>query len=197
MRLIKEILIILALTAMLASLVSAAPTGGTLVNGTTEHGNNSASTTRTIAGGNVTEVNVSGTSHDRKMGRLFGNLAGSLQLSDSAANKFYEWTVSDFTNSVVYATTASVSRLVHSNIVSLNGTTAPVSVGSAGSDSYNNTFGLSEAFSSASIGPVVANYTTTLGAGTLKTYALQTLDTTIKIGQAKRRMMLHHSREAQ
>jgi hypothetical protein len=184
MRLIKEILMILALTVMLASLVSAAPTGGLLVNGTTSHGSNSASTTRTIAGGNVSEINVSGTQMTTRWGGFFGSLSGSLQLTDATANKFYEWTVSNFTNAVVYATTASVSSWT---LVAMNTSTAPAAVTSAGSDSFMNTFTANESFTSASLGPINANYTTTLGSGALKTYALQTLDETVKVwaGKAK------------
>jgi hypothetical protein len=185
MRLMKEILIILALTVMVASLVSAAPTGGTLVNGTTSHGSNSVSTTRTIHGGNVSEVNVSGSQMTTRWGGFFGSLSGSLQLSDATANKFYEWTVSNFTNAVVYAANASVSNW---NLVAMNSSTAPLFITSAGSDSYANTFTATEAFSSASIASIAATpYTTTLGAGALKTYALTTLDETVKIwaGKAK------------
>jgi hypothetical protein len=182
MRSINVILILLALTVMLASLVSAAPTGGTLVNGTTEHGTNSVSTTRTIAGGNVSEVNVSGTAMTTRWGGFFGSLSGGLQLSDAAANKFYEWTVSSFTGAVVYATTGAVSSWT---LVAMNTSTAPAAVTSAGSDSFMNTFITNESFTSASLGPINANYTTTLGGGGLKTYALQTTDETVKIWAGK------------
>jgi hypothetical protein len=185
MRMIKEILMILALTVMLASLVSAAPTGGTLVNGTTSHGTNSVSTTRTIAGGNVSEVNVSGTAMTTRWGGFFGSLSGGLQLTDAAANKFYEWTVSSFTGAVVYAATASVSNWAPGNIVAMDTADAPVAVTSAGSDSFMNTFAASESFTSATLTVNPANYTTTLGGGGLKTYSLQTADKATKIWAGK------------
>jgi hypothetical protein len=153
------------------------------VNGSVEHGAAAVSTTRTLAGGNVSEVNVSGNQLTTRWGGFYGSISGGLALTDATANKFYEWTVSSFTDAVVYAASAPVTSWT---LVAMNASTAPALVTAAGSDSYANTFTANEAFSSTSIGPIAGTpYVTTLGGGGLKTYALQTLDESTKVWAGK------------
>jgi hypothetical protein len=157
-----------------SSLALAAPTGGNVTEGATTHGTGSTSEQVTAYGGNVTEVNVSGTSITTKWVGFYGFIDGGIQLTDSAANKFYEWTISDLTGGFVYAASAAVTDWT--TIKAMNTTSVPAGVAGAASDNYAATFTANEAFQSQSIGPIANTpYALTWqnGAqGTLKTYAL-------------------------
>jgi hypothetical protein len=175
-------LIVLVSTLILfVSLAAAAPTGGTLVNGTTEHGTGTASGTFTAQGGNVTQINVSGTMMTTKWAGFYGIISGGIQLADATANTFYQWTISNFTGAVVYAANSSVSSW---DLRAINESVAPMGIRTAGSDDYNHTFTVNASFNSSSIGIAATPYVRTYQGGSqgqLRTYGLVTSDNAINI----------------
>jgi hypothetical protein len=170
-----NILLIFGLTVILAAFAAAAgPTGGLVNAGETEHGSGSASGTSTAYGGNVTQINVSGTAMTSRWTGFYGSISGNITLSDAASNNFYAWTITDFTGAVVYAANNSVSDW---GLAALTPANAPIGVDVAATDSFNNTFTSTETFNSASINVNNVKYTSTYQSGvvgSLKTYALST-----------------------
>jgi hypothetical protein len=176
------LIVLVSALALFVSLALAAPTGGILVNGTTEHGTGTTSGTFTAQGGNVSQINVSGTMMTTKWAGFYGFISGGIQLADATSQVFYQWTITNFTNAVVYATNASVSNW---DIRAINESMAPIGIRTAASDDYNHTFTLSAAFQSSSIGPIAGTpYVTTFqngAAGQLRTYGLITNDNAVNI----------------
>ena len=164
------------LSLMLVPFAIAQPTGGNVtVVGNSETGTGTSSETVGIEGGNVTNVNVSGTSITGRWAGFYGNISGGVKLTDSVANSFYEWTVSDMTGAVVYATNTTVADWTGANIAPATYAQMPSYVVGDVTDTYNATFTASELFTSSSLSEANTNFTNTWqnGAqGTLRTYSL-------------------------
>ncbi len=174
----NKILSIFALIAMVLgiSAVVAAPTEANVTAGTPEAYNWAPTvTSTTIIGGNVSQVNVTSVQVTDKWVGFYGEVSGSIVLGDSTGNTFYQWTISDPTGGVVYAT---------NNTVSDWSTLSPLYADSgylpdfliSGTDSFNNTFVDQEDFVSPTITVNSVNYTTTWQGGSkgidFKTYAM-------------------------
>jgi hypothetical protein len=178
---IKSILLGLSVLLLFSSSVFAAPFGASTTQGYSGRGTETPATTSTIAGGNVSETNVSGTGITLKWGGFFGFVSGGIQLSDASANKFFEWTVTNFTDSVVYAANASVSNW---DLRAMNQSNLPNDV-IAGQDRFNNTFTYTGTFQTNGVGPIAnAPYVRTYQGGSLgvlRTYALITNDNSVNV----------------
>jgi hypothetical protein len=178
---IKRILIALSLLMVFSSFASAVPFGATTDEGATEHGLDTISETAIIHGGNASELNISGVGITSRWGGFFGFVSGGIQLADAAANKFFEWTVTNFTNSVVYAANASVSDW---DLRAMNQSNLPADV-MAGQDRYNVTFIYTDTFQTNGVGPIAnAPYAKTYQGGSLgvlRTYALITNDNAVNV----------------
>ena len=171
---ITALMAILVLLAMPIAL--AAPDGATVTVGATERGSSNAAGTASTEAGNVTEVNISGTAITSRWAGFYGNISAGLVLSDAANNKFYEWTVSDVSGAVVYATNASVSDWSTSNIVAATASDMPAFLTQSTADNYSNTYNAQEAFTSATYSIANTNYAATYSngvAGNLKSYSLK------------------------
>ncbi len=187
MRRVSTIILVgLLLISLVAISVMGQPTGGTLATGTTESWSGTTSTSTGIQGGNITEANITGYAQTDRWAGFWGEITGGVRLADSSANVFYEWTVSDVTDSVIYAANGTVSNW---------GTVAAAGVGdmpafltTAATDNYTNTFGSTEAFNSSSLNIASTPYTSTWQTGSqgaLKTYALKDADDTDLIWAGK------------
>ncbi len=149
----------------------AEPTGANVTIGPSERGTATTAETVDTEGGNVTEVNVSGTSITGRWAGFWGTVEGGIALTDAADNAFFEWTVSNVTGAVVYAASAAVTDF--STLTAGNDTVAPAYVQADVTDNYNNTFNVTDTFTSASLNIAGAPFVTTLGgAGALRTYSL-------------------------
>lgn len=154
----------------------AAPAAGNV----TEQGSQSSyagisSESVTTEGGNVTEVNVTGYASTARWAGFYGSIDGGIRLGDSGNNIFYEWTVSNFDGSVVYAANTTVSDWSDAAISAAGVGDMPSYLTTGASDNYTNTFDTTEGFASASITEGSTPYITTLetGTGTFKTYSLK------------------------
>jgi hypothetical protein len=178
---IKSILLLLSLLIAFSSLVSAVPFGATTAQGATEHGTETSSTAATIHGGNASEMNVSGIAITLRWSGFYGFVSGGIQLTDATANKFYEWTVTNFTDSIVYAANASVSDW---DLRAMNQSNLPADL-VAGQDRFSNTFIYIDTFQTNGVGPIAnAPYARTYQTGSLgvlRTYALITNDNAVNI----------------
>ena len=159
------------------SLVTAAPSGAAATEGTSTGGTSTTSTTVNIDGGNVTYVDVNSDVVTSRWAGFFGNVSGSLFLSDASANNFYQWTIGSMTGAVVYAASGTVSDWAEgSSIVPLTNANAPSYVNGSYTDNFTQTFAASEAFTSSTYNIAGTPYATTYNssgvAGNLKTYAL-------------------------
>ncbi len=173
----KYMTALIAILVLLAMpLAYAAPDGATVTVGATERGTSNAAGTATTEAGNVTEVNVSGTAITTRWAGFYGNISAGLVLSDAANNKFYEWTVSDVSGSVVYAANTTVSDWSTTNIVAATVADMPAFLTGTTADNYTNTYNAQETFTSATYSIANTNYATTYSsgaAGNLKSYSLK------------------------
>ena len=174
----NKIISIIAAIAMLFSMAVtfAAPAQAEVSAGSPESYSYTPSATSVdIIGGNVTEVNVSTVQVTDKWVGFYGQVSGSIVLGDSSGNKFYQWTISDPTGGVVYATNNTVSDWTSLQPLYADSGYLP-SILLDGTDSFNNTFTSQETFTSPSTTINNVNYTTTWQGGaegsTFKTYAL-------------------------
>jgi len=161
---------------LMASIAAAAPVGASITSGTASSLTPATATSVNANGGNVQEVNVTGYTITDKWAGFFGQVAGSVELGDSAGHIFYKWTVNDPTGSVVYAA-VNDSNVDWTNISALYGNDPIIpSFLTTGADSFNKTFTQS---GSITVGTTAinANYTTTYENGSpgtdFQTYALK------------------------
>lgn len=172
----SRLAVLLAILMILgAYTVVAAPNGATVAEGAQERASATAAGTVSTQGGNVTQVNVTGTQLTSRWTGFFGTINGGYTLEDGSSNLFYEWTISNTTGAIVYAANGTVSTWT---LAAANELNMPTNLqGVSAPDTFNNTFSATEAFTSATIGPVANTpYTTTWQGGSqgtqLKTYAL-------------------------
>jgi hypothetical protein len=178
---IKTIFTSIIVALLLLAAVGAEPMGATPTVGSSERGNGSASGQAGQESGNVTMINLSGIAITTIWGGFYGKVGGSVLLSDASAHKFFEWTVSNFTNSVVYAANDTVNSW---DLRAINSSAVPAVV-AQGNDNFNHTFTDTGTFQSESIGPIANTpFTRTYqngAVGSLRTYALVTNDNTVNI----------------
>jgi len=173
----KYMTALIALLVLLAiPLAYAAPDGATVTVGSSERGASNPAGTADIEAGNVTEVNISGTAITTRWAGFYGNISAGLVLSDAANNKFYEWTVSNVSGSVVYAADATISDWSTTNIVAATDADMPAFLTEDTADNYTNTYNAQETFTSATFSIDNTNYVATYSngaAGNLKSYSLK------------------------
>jgi len=178
---IKTIFSCIIVALLLLAAAWAEPMGGTPTVGPSEKGSGSASGQAGQDSGNVTMINLSGMAITTIWGGFYGKVGGNVLLSDASAHKFFEWTVSNFTNSVVYAANDTVNSW---DLRAINSSVAPAFV-AQGNDNFNRTFTNTGTFQSESIGPIANTpFTRTYqngAVGSLRTYALVTNDNTVNI----------------
>ena len=178
---IKIVLVIIVTTLLSAIPAVAVPFGGVITFGTSERGSGTASETLTAYPGNVSATNVSGIAITSRWAGFYGLLGGNILLADASNYKFFLWTVSNYTDSVVYAANDTISDW---SLKPLNNTYVPEMVLN-GFDSFDLTFTQTGVFSSNSIGPISDTpYTLTYQegiVGILKTYALLTSDNAVNV----------------
>ncbi len=154
----------------------AAPTTAEVNAGTPEAYSWSPTTTSVdIIGGNVSQVNVSSVQVTDKWVGFYGEVSGSIVLGDSTGHTFYQWTISDPSGAVVYATNGTVSDWSSLSALYADSGYLPDFLIS-GTDSFNNTFTSQEDFTSPTLSVSAVNYTTTWQGGAqgtdFKTYAM-------------------------
>ena len=176
----KIIVLMLAIIVLSLSLVTAAPSGGAATEGASTGGTSTGTSTVNIDGGNVTYVDVNSDVVTSRWAGFFGNVSGSLFLSDASANNFYQWSISSMTGAVVYAADGSVSDwAAGTSIVPLNNSNAPAYVNGVYTDNFTQTYAANEAFTSSTYNIAATPYATTYNssgvAGNLKTYALYSI----------------------
>ncbi len=155
-------------------LTFAAPVGANVTVGASETYTPTVTQTVTGEAGNVTEVNVSSVQVTDKWVGFYGQVSGSIVLADAGGNRFYEWTISNPTGGVVYASNNTVSAWTLNPLYASSGFLPGFMI--QGTDSFNNTFTQQETFTSPSMSVANTNYTTTWQNGAqgtaFKTYAL-------------------------
>ncbi|MGM5480849.1 MAG: hypothetical protein ACQESE_00395 [Nanobdellota archaeon] len=175
---VGKIFVFAAVFLMAVSLAFAAPGGASTTEGASEQATGTSSTTVDTEGGNVTYVDVSGTSITGRWAGFFGNISGNIMLGDSSDNQFFQWTVSDLTGAVVYAANTTVTDWTQANFDPASNAVMPSYVQGSLTDNFTNTFTASEEFSSSSLTVADVPFATTwnsTGVGNLKTYALQSI----------------------
>jgi hypothetical protein len=177
----RNILLILCVALSLACAVLAVPYGGQVTPGVTEHGTGSTVSSTSALPGNVTQTNITGTAITTRWAGFYGFITGGIQLADASNNKFFEWTVTNFTDAVVYAANGTVSTW---DLRAMNISTAPYDI-TIGQDDFNRTFTSSEVFQTPGVGPISGTpYALTYQGGvvgSLKTYALVTSDELVNV----------------
>ncbi|MFH1211687.1 MAG: hypothetical protein V1659_02040 [Candidatus Woesearchaeota archaeon] len=169
----NSLVVFTAVILALAYAVSAAPYGANVTAGVQERRADSSADTVVTEGGNITEVNVSGNQITSKWAGFFGVISGGIELADASNNKFYEWTVSDVTNAVVFASEDTVSDW--GSVAAGDTANMPANVKTAAADNYTNTFNETGAFNSSTLNVGSVPYAKTWQSGTqgtLKTYYL-------------------------
>jgi len=182
-----RVMVILVAVLSLAYSALADPVGASVTTGTSERAAASSAGQVSAVGGNVTEVNVTGYSITSRWAGFWGEISGGIRLADASSNIFYEWTVTNVTDAVVYAANATVSSW--SGLAAANESTVPSYLVTAATDNFTNTFNQTEAFTNPG-GANIANtpFTTTWQSGSqgsLKTYALTADSGTVSIWAGK------------
>ncbi len=166
------LLVIFAIS--LVNFAFAAPVGGTVSAGSTSTMAAASAGEVNITGGNVSEVNVSGYASTGRWGGFYGEVSGGIRLADSSANVFYEWTVTNVTDAVVYAANSTVSAW--GSLAAASASDMPSYLTTSATDNFTNTFDQTETFTNpggASVASTPYVQTWQNGAqGSLKTYAL-------------------------
>lgn len=165
------ILAVLATFALILTGVSADPTGATVTDLANATWTAPGAGNFTAFGGNTTEMNVSAYQVTGSWVGFWGELNGGVTLRDAGGNAFYEWSVTDFTDAAVYACNESTITWAGLTVITDMGQ-IPADINDGGTDDFNNTFTAVEDFNTTSVNLNDANYTTTEGAGTFKTYAM-------------------------
>ena len=172
----KILILMMAVLVLSFSMVLAAPSGASTTTGASTTGTATSSTTVNADGGNVTYVDVSSNVITSRWAGFYGNVSGSLLLSDASSHNFYQWSISSMTGAVVYAADAAVSDWTGTNIGALDNAHAPSWVNTSAADNFTQTFASTESFTSSSLNEANVPYATTFNssgvAGNLKTYAL-------------------------
>jgi len=135
------LVIALGLVLALAVGVRAEPSGATLTPGASERGSPASPESLQVQAGNVTELNISGTSITQSWAGFYGDVTGTIVLEDANGNKFYDWTAAN-PQGEVYA--ARVSSITWSNVRCANSTeianeNTALNMGSS-ADNITNTF---------------------------------------------------------
>ena len=170
-RLFLAVLVILTL----ATTASAAVNNATISAGSESSysSGNAAGNTAVTAGG-TTQANVSATLSTTRWAGFYGSITATIVLADASSNWFRNWTVSDVSGSLVYA--SNESNVDFSSLAAATQSDMPNwLITSGASDNWQSTFTNNETqtFNSQDIN---ANYTYTYnnaGTNTFKTYSLK------------------------
>jgi hypothetical protein len=170
----KSLLMIFILSMIIYSpFAFAIPGGAEVTEGTSETGTETIVDTSSIEGGNVTFIDTYSKQITSNWAGFFGNISGAIVLQDSSSNTFFQWTITNFNDSVVYAASGAISNWGGANIVPANNTVVPGYISSAGLDNFTETFDSTGDFNSSSLNKGLVPYTATLNGGSgLRTYAL-------------------------
>ena len=121
----------------------------------------------TAIAGNVTRLDINGTTITEGWQGYFGNILGTIVLGDSSNNTIYDWSLTSPGGEVFASTQSSItwSGVNCSNLTEMNNTETTLNFGEYATDGINETFSTqsnSEFF--IGTGRIVANdcYTTTL-----------------------------------
>lgn len=133
-------LVVLGLLLM-AYGVAAQPSGATLTPGVSGRAPEASPGSLAVQAGNVTELNISGTSVTQSWAGFYGNVSGNIVLEDANGNKFYDWTAAS-PQGEVYA--ARVNSINWANVRCANSTeianeNSNLNMGSS-ADNITNTF---------------------------------------------------------
>jgi hypothetical protein len=171
---IRGLLILLAMSVLMAGAALAAVPSGATISGKNNEGFlpvNASVDVVNLSAGNITAVNLASTMSTYKWAGLYGNASGSLRLGSAAAFVMYTWAAR---SNMIYAATATPNWVtlatsgqsgVEGNYTFLTG---------QGTDGYNTTFIGAPELINSNIFPITAPYASTLSYGGLawKTYAL-------------------------
>ncbi|HDD57612.1 MAG TPA: hypothetical protein ENF43_03750 [Thermoplasmatales archaeon] len=116
--------------------LTTAQQGATVTPGTPETWSGPVPGSTTAEGGNITEVNISGTSQTIHWQGFWGQVSGSIALKDASGNTMYNWSVTTMSGNV-YA--SNESSITWSNLVAGDAADCDNIVGT-GADSCSNTF---------------------------------------------------------
>jgi hypothetical protein len=91
----RKLIIFLLVSLILFSLTSASnlPFGAEVTSGNSSRANITAPMSIPAQAGNVTEINIFGYSITKSWQGYFGNVSGTMTLSDSANNVMYNWSI--------------------------------------------------------------------------------------------------------
>lgn len=177
----RIVILCIMLCALLSGAAYAQPSGAEATTGASERGDGTSSGQAPQEAGNITMINISGISITAIWGGFYGKIGGNVKLGDSTGHRMFEWTVENFTNSIVYAANDTINDW---NLKATDYTLVPAFVAS-GNDGFNNTFNETDTFHSESIGPIADTpFTRTYqngAVGSLRTYALITQDNSVNI----------------
>ncbi len=175
------ILALLVFACLMFQAASAQPMGAVPSVGPSERGNSTESGQAAMYGGNVSLVNLSAVAITTIWGGFYGTVGGNVLLGDASAHKFFEWSVINYTNSVVYAANDTVNDW---NLRAINSSVVPAFV-ILGNDGFSRTFTDTDTFQTDSIGPIpntpFARTYQNGAAGSLRTYALVTSDNSVNL----------------
>lgn len=129
----------------------------------------------TLVGGGITNDNMSINYSTNNWAAFYGNISGNIFLGDSSNTLLYSWNISNFSDSVVYASTSPISDWSDSNIRSTTLFDQSKFFFTGVNDNSTNTFNETETFISPSLSKSNTYYSRTMQngvEGNFKTYSL-------------------------
>ena len=173
------ILILIVLTSILISSLAFAEVSQTDIStGDSDKVSTLLEKNHTIINGGTSYDNLSLLSSTKRWAAFYGNVSGSLVLGDSSNDMVYSWSISNFTDSVIYATTTSISDWSNTNIEAADSSDQEKFLLKKSNDNYTNVFNESETFTSSSLSETNTLFSRTMQnsvSGNFKTYSLHAI----------------------
>ncbi len=112
-----SLLLLLVVTAAAAETLPEGPTNITVINSTRRSAAAAASVS--ASAGNVTQINLDGTTVTQTWQGYYGNITGTITLDDSTNNTLYDWNLAN-PKGEIYASTSSSIDFSQDNIICYN-----------------------------------------------------------------------------
>ena len=176
---LKIIVAVLAVTLIAFSTQVYADPSGAAVTTISEETYTAAVGTEDVEGGNISSVNITGNQVTTRWAGFFGNISGGIILANAAGTSFYEWTISNVADAIVYAANESIASWATLGNATKTDMYGFLSL--KATDNYTETFGSkgSDDFNGNTISGYYTSTWNNTEQGTLKTYSLKADTTTL------------------
>ena len=179
---------LLVLTLLSSSIVLAQVSQTNLDVGSSSEITSLLSKNYTLSNGGNTSNNHSLKYSTRHWAAFYGNVSGNIVLGDGSNDVVYSWIVDNFTDSVIYASTGTISDWSNTNIEAGTSSHQENFLLTNANDNFTNTFNESETFNSSSLNEANTLFSRTMQnavEGSFKTYSLHAITEDVPLWAVK------------